>query len=156
MSTNTAGFSPTAQFIDSYRHREQFRWRETDSFGVDHFLLEDLYDVWEECRVRNWDGHQAVPVSRDSLRHTYQLLEVLPSGLPTPSLCAEPCGEVTLEWYASPRRLLSVSVSADGELHYAALLGRKRQYGTEVFQGEFPATLAQIVREVFRQEVPRR
>lgn len=151
MNISTAGFSETAQSLENYRRQEQSRWREAESFGLRSQLREELGDVWEECRGSNWDGHQAIPVSQESLRYTYQLLEVLPLDLPSPSLSAEPCGELTLEWYASARRLLSVSVSADGELHFAALLGPNRIYGTEVFQGQLPRTLVKLVQEVGRR-----
>ena len=46
------------------------------------------------------------------------------------------------EWYKGPRRTLSISLTAVGDLHYAALLGPNKQCGTclhlfLIFCGEF-------------------
>jgi hypothetical protein len=87
--------------------------------------------------------------SIQTLRNTYQLLESLPLGFPAPSIGAEPDGQLTLEWHRSPRRTLSVSVDGDGNLHYAALLGPNRAYGTEAFFGEFPDAIRQLVWKVY-------
>ena len=62
-----------------------------------------------------------------------------------PSVGAEPDGQITFEWYQSQRRILSVSVSQEGDLHYAALLGYSRRYGTEPFFGEIPADILKLV-----------
>jgi hypothetical protein len=40
---------------------------------------------------------------------------------------------------------LSVSVSPDGELHYAALLGLSKAYGTEPFFGEAPRPILDLI-----------
>jgi hypothetical protein len=66
---------------------------------------------------------------------------------------AEPDGHITLEWYHSPRQVLSVSVSADSELNYAALLpGPRRASGKEQFVGDIPATILALIRDVVPAE----
>ncbi|MFH0937823.1 MAG: hypothetical protein V1899_00835 [Planctomycetota bacterium] len=68
--------------------------------------------------------------------------------VPMPSVGAEPDGHVTLEWHHSSRRTLSVSVSPDGELHYAALFGASKVYGTEPFFGNVPKSILDLISQV--------
>jgi hypothetical protein len=111
-------------------------------------LDEQLYDVVEQCARPGWDGYDAEPVSQEAYANAYRFIEGLPLDFPMPSISAEPDGHITFEWYASPRRTLSVSISPDGEIHYAALLGATRSYGTEPFSGEIPRTILSWARRV--------
>ena len=52
-----------------------------------------------------------------------RLIEALPHGFPSPTVTAEPDGYLNLEWYRNPRRLLSVSISPQSSLYWAALIG---------------------------------
>ena len=72
----------------------------------------------------------------------------LPQNVSKPDLGVEADGDVTLEWYEAPARTLSVSVGARGELHYAAIIGATRQYGTESFLGEVPQTILELIQRV--------
>jgi hypothetical protein len=110
--------------------------------------LEELWDVWNECREANWDGYDAYPVEQETYRAAYLLIDSLPLGFPRPSIGAEPDGQVTLEWYKSSRRCLSVSVDPDGLLHYAGLYGASKCYGTMPFIGTAPNELIRLARDV--------
>jgi hypothetical protein len=143
------GFSDAAEFSRKSAEAGWQRLRATNTFGSDSALYSELASVWDDCQVPNWDGYKASPVDPDALRNTYQLLESLPLGFPAPSIGAEPDGHLTLEWHRSPRRTLSVSVDGDGNLHYAALLGPNRAYGTEAFFDEFPDTIRELVWKVY-------
>ncbi len=120
------------------------------SFGLPkNDVLNELFEIAEECKASNWDGYGATPVTEDTYRVAYRLLEALPLGMPVPTVGAEPDGHLTLEWYRSPRRTLSVSISPDGDLHYAALLGPSdKDYGTKPFFDEFPKTILDLIRRV--------
>jgi hypothetical protein len=110
--------------------------------------LEELWDVWHECREGNWDGYTALAVDQETYRGAYTLIESLPLGFPRPSIGAEPDGQLTLEWYKSPRRCLSVSVDPYGLLHYAGLYGPNKRYGTLTFVSTAPSELIQLVRDI--------
>jgi hypothetical protein len=107
-----------------------------------------LLNTYESSSLADWDGHGAAPVSQAVYRNAYNLLEVLPDGLLMPSPGAEPDGQLTLEWHKSAYQTLSVSVTADGDLHYAALLGASRTYGTEPFLGQLPQPLLDLIQRV--------
>jgi len=110
--------------------------------------LDELYQVFEECCQANWDGHGAAPASVRAVQLAYEFLEALPLGTSAPSIGAEPDGHITLDWYHSPRQTVSISVSPEGELHYAALMGASKAYGTEPFFGEVPKEIMDLIRRV--------
>jgi hypothetical protein len=111
-------------------------------------VFDELFQTFEECREPNWDGYGAQPVSQDTYHLAYEFLEALPLGTPAPSPGAEPDGHLTMEWYRSPHRILSVSISPDGELHFAALVGSAKIYGTEPFIGEVPKIISDLIQRV--------
>ena len=114
-----------------------------------HEVFQALAAQAEACEKPGWDGYGAEPVMLDAYRVAYRLVEHLPAGIPMPSVGAEPDGHLTLEWYQSPSRVLSVSVGPAGELNYAALLGEtSRRTGSEVFQNRVPGDLLQLIHQV--------
>jgi len=111
-------------------------------------VLKELCAVAQECGTRNWDGYGAEPVSEDAYKLARRFLEALPPGTPGPSIGAEPDGHMTMEWHRSPHHTLSVSVSPEGDLHYSALVGPNKAYGTEAFSGEVPKVILDLIRRV--------
>jgi len=145
----TPGFSNAARYVEQAGQRGLRPLHESNAFGLESLIREELASVWEECRTPNWDGFGAVAVTQDTLRNVYCFLESLPLGFPAPSIGAEPDGHLTLEWHLSPRRTLSVSVSPEDELHYAGLFGPSRVYGTEAFFGEVPKSILNLIWRVY-------
>ena len=111
--------------------------------------FDELVAVWNECRTRNWDGYDAMPVAQETYRAAFVLIESLPLGFPRPSIGAEPDGHLTLEWHRASHRTLSVSVDPDGFLHYAGLYGPNKKYGTLVFFETAPNELIQLVQDLY-------
>jgi hypothetical protein len=144
------GNSTTAAFI-AYKHWDgRSQLQKSQVLGLSGgAVLYDLYQVYKECLKPNWDGYDALPVTEIAYNLARQFIVALPLGTPPPSLGADPDGEITVEWHHSPRRTLSVSVNPDGKLDYAALLGTSRVYGTEVFYGEVPKKIVDLIYEVF-------
>lgn len=143
------GFSDAAEYVEQEAAEGRRSFQQSSVLGIQR-VSDELADVWNECRDPNWDGYHAVPVKHDVLRNTYLLLESLPLGFPPPSIGAEPDGDLTLEWYRSPARTLSVSVTPYGELHWAALLGPNSSHGTEAFFGEYPQVILDLIRRVYQ------
>jgi len=143
------GYSGTAKFIAEQIQTGQSRLQESQVLGLyGKGVLNNLYLVYEECMKPNWDGYGALPISETAYQLAQQFIDALPLGTPPPSFGAEPDGHLTFEWHHSVRRTLSVSISPDGELHYAALLGSSKAYGTEVFYGEAPKKIMDLIYEV--------
>jgi len=118
------------------------------ALGVDQVLRGELAETWQECSQPNWDGYGALPILRETYEHARRFLLALPPGTPSPSIGAEPDGHITFEWYMAPRRTLSVSITPDELLHFAALVGPAKSCGTEPFFGEVPATILDRIRDV--------
>jgi hypothetical protein len=110
--------------------------------------INELITVTSACRKDDWDAHGASAVHPDSVTLCYRVIKSLPLGFPSPTIGAEPDGQVTLEWYKSTSRVLSVSVDPVGLLHYAGLFGRSKHYGTITFTGQAPDQLMKLVQDL--------
>lgn len=141
------GFSEAAQIVVDANRDNYDRLARSVTFSKQP-AYDDLGEVWNECSNPNWDAHGAEPVERETLRNAYLFIEALPYGYPLPSIGAEPDGHITLEWYRATNWILSVSVSAEGVLYYAALLGDEDPRGTCRFDGEVPKTILFWIRRV--------
>ena len=108
-------------------------------------MFEELLETFEECRQPNWDGYGAQSVREETYDLAHQFLAALPLSPSLPSIGTEPDGHITVEWHRSPQRTLSVSISPDGHLHYAALLGAERICGTETFRARMPQVLRDLI-----------
>ena len=139
--------SAAAQYSENSVRQNRQYLQNSNVLGIAS-VRDDLGGVWEECRVPGWDGYGALPVEQDTLRNVYLFLESLPLGTPVPTVGAEADGAMTLEWQQSRRRTLSVSIHADGALHYAALLGPARVCGTEFFMGDVPSRIYELIYQV--------
>jgi hypothetical protein len=146
----TPGSSEAAKYVAAsiWNQRSYFHQPYTRGEPL-RVAQENLVSTFERCSEANWDGYGAEPVTQDSYRNAYLLLEALPAGYPMPVASAEPDGQLTLEWYRSPMHTLSVSVSATGELHYAALIGPAKAYGTEFLFGCLPKALSDILGRIY-------
>jgi hypothetical protein len=143
------GVSDAARYIDRTTRDWQRYLRNSKVLGDADAVQDELAAVYQECRVRDWDGFDAMPVEQDTLQNASVLLESLPLGIPSPSIGAEPDGHLTLEWHRSANRTLSVSVDAQGDLHYAALVGPNRRFGKEAFFGETPNVILELIQLVY-------
>lgn len=83
----------------------------------------------KHVRYYHSNGFRGLPVSRDTLRQVYHLLEEIPTDITAPSLSAHPDGAIAMEWYLSKNRQIVLSV-VDGEIHYAAKFGANRHHGS--------------------------
>jgi hypothetical protein len=117
-------------------------------------VFEELLRTFHECREPNWDGYGAQALREETYHIAHQVLTILPLSTTVPSIGAEPDGQITLEWYQSPQRTLSVSISPNGDLHYAALLGTERICGTEAFRARMPAVLRGLIMRIEESMTP--
>lgn len=145
----TRASSETARYLAAEFGEGRRRLRSSNSLGLGMAVAtEELAQIAQECSSANWDGYGAAPVSEETFNQALAFLESLPLGTPAPSIGAEPDGHLTLEWYRSSGLTLSVSVSPDGDLHYAALVGPAKAYGTEPYLGEVPQVILDLIHRV--------
>ncbi|MGH8604027.1 MAG: hypothetical protein ACREXR_15025 [Gammaproteobacteria bacterium] len=100
----------------------------------------------------DWDGYGARPISRAVQARARAFLDALPMWLPAPDIVPESDGEIAIEWDVEPNRIFSVSIGADGTLHYAGLLGDGvERLGVEKFDELVPAIIIQAIEELYRR-----
>jgi hypothetical protein len=141
------GFSQAAEFLDNLKRQALKRFGESAAFSKQP-AYDQLGEVYEAYRQPNWDGEGAEPIEQDALRNAYEFIEALPQGYPLPDITPEPDGHLDLEWYREPRRILSVSVSPEGMLYWAALVGIEDPRGSCPFYGDIPDTILYWIRRV--------
>lgn len=146
------GVSEEAAITDREASKGLERLRQSHTFGEGRRrALAALEYVRATCASPGWDGAGAAPVAATTYVLALRVLDSLPLGLPAPTVSAEPDGHVTFEWHRTASWTLSVSISPDAELHYAALLGDSTQYGTEPFFGDVPERIAELIARVSPQ-----
>lgn len=141
------GISDSAIYAEKELSESFNRLRMTESVGLGTAIIDELCDVYEECSVADWDGYNALPVVSDTYLNAKYFLNALPESVPAPtSIGAEPDGDLEMEWYRSPSHLLSISISPDSRLHYAASFGTARHKGTVIFLGSIPTSILELIR----------
>jgi hypothetical protein len=83
-------------------------------------VIEEIKRIEEKCSEEGWDGYGAYPVSKESVEYSIKFINSLPDSLEDPSICSDPSGDISIEWYKDARRVFSVSVTKDAALIYAA------------------------------------
>lgn len=145
----TGGSSKAAEYVAQEALQDRERLYESSALGtVMNSVTHQLCELAEARSSDNWDGYGAEAIDQNTFRQAYIFAEALPPGITVPHVGAEPDGCICFEWYKSPRRTLSVSVTPDADLHYAALLGTSRAYGSEVFLGSIPGRILELAQSV--------
>lgn len=109
---------------------------------------ENLYEVFGETCQPDWDGHGSASVSYDVYLKALEFLGRFPMNFPVPEVSADPDGEVSFEWYASPNWTFSISLGRGADLTYAGIFGANKTHGVEVFHGEIPESILNNIRRV--------
>jgi hypothetical protein len=139
--------SQTAHYVTQQTEKSLNQLRNSITFGVSK-AYEELNMAYCEFNTANWDGFGALPVSEVTYILTEQFINALPLGTKCPTISAEPDGHLTMEWYASPKKLVSLSVDPSGMIHYAALIGNSRSYGSEPFNSKVPENIMSLIRKI--------
>ena len=104
--------------------------------------LAELARVYAECSRDGWDGYSASAISPSAHHAAVRFILSLPASLPMPDVVPEADGEISLEWDYGQWRALSLSIGENGQLAYAAMLGRrKRDKGSEIFDDVIPSEI---------------
>lgn len=107
-----------------------------------------IYDVYERCKEKNWNGEGADPISVTTAMRAGHLVLALPSHFPVPEIFADPTGAIAFEWYRRPKHRFVLSVYGNGSIEFAGLLG----VGNEVYgAARMGDGLPEIVRDHLRQ-----
>jgi len=144
------GASECALLVHEHLVASRRMIQKSESLGCEA-TIDEVRALAGELNTPGWDGDKARPVSRHTMAAAERLVRSLPLGMSLPTIGAEPDGSLTLEWYKSPHRVVSVSVSPDGSLHYAALIGTSAQYGREPQLDSIPPVILRLAEDVERE-----
>lgn len=140
------GSSDEAQFLEQESKNGVDHLRSSVSLGKGiESVLNELAETAHECGEPGWAGHASAAVQPDAYANAVAFVKSLPLGTPMPEVGVEPDGHLTLEWHCDPRHTLSVSIGPEGELYYAALLGRKKQNGAMPFYNSVPVEILGLI-----------
>ena len=107
----------------------------------------ELAALEEECGAPGWDGYGAEAINAGAIAAARKFIEALPARTPTPQIGADPDGAVTMEWYKAKNRTVSISMGLDNVVHYAAVVGSMRRFGTEILMDNVPANILDLIHE---------
>lgn len=131
-STISGYASETAIFVNKQRQSSYELLQESNALGLAaKGTFQKLEEICNECSTPGWDGEHAAPISREVVLNAQMFLQSLPLGIEAPEIGAEPDGAITLEWYRSAKRVLSISINRGGWIYYAALIGASRRHGVD-------------------------
>jgi hypothetical protein len=145
----THGAGDEAYFVAEQLELSHAAFRKTEFYSsVLNQILLELAEMVPSTARPGWDGYESLPVASETFNRALEFAASLPNSIPVPLVGAEPDGHVTFEWYQSPERTLSVSVSPEGDLHYAALVGPNSTYGTEIYCGRTPKIILDMIARI--------
>lgn len=119
-------------FIDQQMRELSIHLQKSNTLGfAARGVFWELEKTFNECGVDGWDGEKAKAITKEVLWSAKTFLESFPWGSESPEIGAEPDGAISLEWYRSPSRVVSISINPGGEVYYAAIIGAKRRHGMD-------------------------
>lgn len=107
-----------------------------------------LNAAYLHSQVSEWIEAGNLPAQPSTYGYAKQFVASLPSSVKMPDVAVDLDGEILLEWDHGPRRVMSISVSRDGTLAYAALLGFTRLHGTTHFRETLPLAVNEALEKV--------
>jgi hypothetical protein len=118
-------------------------------FGAKSFALSQLAALAAECGQPGWDGQDASAVDPAAVGLAQRFVRILPEGIPPPEFATEPDGSVSMDWIASPHRVLSLSAGRSNRLAYAWLDGAERGHAVAAFDGQnVPPIILNLIRTI--------
>jgi len=110
--------------------------------------FQQLDEIFRDCSLDGWDSDKAKPISGEVLLCARGFLNSFPLGMEAPEVGAEPDGAITLEWYRSPNKVISISINPDGWMYYAALIGTSKRHGADFSLMGVSDDLVEIISQV--------
>ena len=108
-------------------------------------LMDQLTDAI--CEYRGEIQHLP-PAVLDSYLKAQQVIAALPHDIPDPVIEIDPDGEVSLDWWRGSRQCLSLSISGEGRITIAGLLGHEQVRERAPFIDQMPTTIISQIRRV--------
>lgn len=148
------GFANTrTAFAGSVGKELQQRQREIQvSYPARERFAQELANLEDPTVTSSWYDGDASPARAEAIAAAMRFLLKLPTALLSDlEISPDRDGSVSFDWYVSPERQLSISLSADGMLHYAAILGPiERTNGRLLFDDSLPEEITRLLARIAR------
>lgn len=153
MPLTISGFSSNiACFVAQQRENSYDLLQESNALGfIAKGTFQKLDEVFEECSSAGWDGANAKPIAVETLQNAKAFLKFFPLGIEPPDVGVEPDGAITLEWYKSPDKVISISINPGGWLYFAAIIGAKKRHGVDFALCDVSEDLLGLISQVVRK-----
>lgn len=123
--------------------------RSSFTFGEPwHQTIVNLAELMQECSRHGWDGYEAPGISFLTASNALEFIRTIPFGVPLPEISATSAGEITFEWAQGARRIVTVAIGENGEVHYAALNGLRKTFGSYPMNSTFDPVLSDLIETV--------
>ena len=119
--------------------------------SLDAPALREFVNTYAECSRGNWDGYDALPVSGRTYSRARSFLEQCLARVPAPVATATPSGSIAFEWCLARDRRLMVSIGDEDEIAFAGLFSGNSVHGTELFFGDVPPSVWNLLNRLFRR-----
>lgn len=125
-------YSGIAQDYDCVREAEEIVSQDEEARFIRRTPgLQQLFLIQDICSKPGWDGRNAVPISKTSLKNALIFLLSFPEEFSCPSLGATPNGQVTLEWRQRDGRLLSFAFNDEDQVSFILFLRNGEKFWGE-------------------------
>jgi hypothetical protein len=150
MPSTVSGYGgETADFVAQEMEKSCKLLQESNALSfVAKGTFQQLFEVFNNCSYEGWDGQRAKPIPAEVLEYAIKFLMSFPLGIEAPEVGAEPDGAITLEWYRSPNKVISISINPDGWMYYAALIGTSKRDGADFSLMGISDDLVKIISQV--------
>lgn len=148
MAATCFGTSEAARLIEQTRSEILDRCNHSVTLSRQD-TIEAIFEAWQTADGSGKLNADEVAVSEDVTDAAVRFIRNLPLGFPQPEVTAEPDGHINLEWYRSPRRVVSVSIAPNNRLHWAALIGTESPRGAVRYIERIPTTILDQIARVF-------
>ena len=110
-------------------------------------LAQELTSFLDPQVATSWLGASSKGADFPAVQAGLRFLALLPpTYLANIELAPEIDGAIGLDWYLNPEKQLSITLSANGELHYAAIVGPiERASGRLLFDDSIPEEIARLL-----------
>lgn len=114
-------------------------WRQT---------ISNLAGLMAECSQNGWDGYDAPSIADETVSNAVEFIRTIPLSVSLPEISATSAGDITFEWARTAHRIVTVAVGETGEIHYASLIGLKKNFGSYPLNGNFEPELQNLIESV--------
>ncbi|MBU3678896.1 MAG: hypothetical protein FGM32_04720 [Candidatus Kapabacteria bacterium] len=112
-------------------------------------LMGELTSLFRERHIADWDGDDAMPITRFSYDLARKFVDAVPIGMPMPGVSTTTDGSIEFDWMPSRGRAIGVGIHNSNRLSVAWINGSDRGHCVMVLNGEtLPNELIQLIRSV--------